>query len=130
DRLGGFAEDRFGVLDWDLWLRYAAAGGRVGLCREPLTRYRWHAGAISNDFEQRHRDRVEVVRRALASPRGRQVSQAVARRAVANAWQVSASYIAPSRPGRAIGWYLHSICHWPWELQPYKQIVKCCIGRN
>lgn len=128
ERLGGFAEDRFGVLDWDLWLRYAAAGGRVGLCREPLTRYRWHAGAISNDYEQRHLDRVEVVRRALASPRGRQVSPDVARRALANAYKISASYIGPSRPGRAVGWYLQAIRHWPWEATPYKQIVKCCLG--
>ncbi|HVW70813.1 MAG TPA: glycosyltransferase family A protein, partial [Steroidobacteraceae bacterium] len=53
ERLGGFEVERRGVQDWDLWLRYAADGGWVGLCREPLTRYRLHAGQMSNDLDQR-----------------------------------------------------------------------------
>jgi hypothetical protein len=38
EKLGGFAIERRGVQDWDMWLRYSSDGGRVGLCREPLTR--------------------------------------------------------------------------------------------
>ncbi len=29
ERLGGFSEDLLGVMDWDLWLRYTAQGGRA-----------------------------------------------------------------------------------------------------
>ena len=57
ERLGGFAVERRGVQDWDMWLRYAAEGGHVAVVREPLTRYRMHAEQMSNDLSQRAADR-------------------------------------------------------------------------
>jgi glycosyltransferase involved in cell wall biosynthesis len=128
ERLDGFCEDLSGVMDWDLWLRYAAQGGRIRVCVEPLTRYRLHAGSISSNVEERCRDRLEVLRRVLDLPRGRQVSGSVASRARASAWEISASFAAHTRPGLAIAWYLRSIGYWPWKMQPYKEILKCCIG--
>ena len=128
ERLGGFSEERFGVMDWEFWLRYAAEGGRARACSEPLTRYRWHAGAISNDHGPRCRDRLQVVQRALATPRGRALGKAAARRALANAWKTSAWFAAPSQPRQAIAWYLRAIRQWPWDPSAYKQIVKCCVG--
>lgn len=126
ERLGGFSEDLAGVMDWELWLRYADQGGSIGVCREPLTRYRWRADSISGEFEERCRDRLEVLRRALELPRGRQVKWSVARRAHASAWEISAAFAAPRRPDLAIGWYLRSICWWPWKIQVYKDVLKCC----
>ena len=61
DKLGGFSVTQQGVQDWDMWLRYSAEGGRVGLCREPLTRYRIHAEQMTNDTGQRAADREEQV---------------------------------------------------------------------
>src|ERR1700730_15317967 len=35
--------------DWLMWLRFAAAGNRIGYLPEPLTEYRWHGKNASND---------------------------------------------------------------------------------
>jgi glycosyltransferase involved in cell wall biosynthesis len=129
ERLRGFSESLQGVQDWDLWLRYAAEGGLVKVCREPVARYRLHAGQMSNDVERRTAERVEVIRRALRLPRGRAVSWGVARRAYAATLELSAWRAAPSQRWRAIGWYLRAAGCWPWRLSPYKGIVKCCLGR-
>jgi glycosyltransferase involved in cell wall biosynthesis len=126
--LGGFAEYRSGTQDWDLWLRYAAAGGRVGLVREPLTKYRIHAGQMTKRLALRMADRVAVVERALTSPRGLTVSSSTARQARANVWQIGAWLAAPSEPRTAIVWYLRAARHWPWNMALYKGIVKCALG--
>lgn len=129
EKLGGFAVERRGVQDWDLWLRYAAEGGRVKLCREPLTRYRIHPGQMSHDLDQRAADREAVLRRALALPRGRQVSPRVVRQAFASLWEVAAWHAAVGRRWQAIGCYLRSASYWPWNFRVYKGILKCCLGR-
>ena len=35
ERLGGFSENLFGVMDWDLWLRYTARGAACGSAPSP-----------------------------------------------------------------------------------------------
>jgi glycosyltransferase involved in cell wall biosynthesis len=129
ERLGGFHTGINGCEDWDLWLRYAAAGGQVRLCRELLTLYRWHATSMSTNQEGMCASRLEVLRRALASPRGRRVSPRLARQARAGVWQCSASQAAPARRWQALGWYLRSAAYWPWNVDVYKGMVKCCLGR-
>lgn len=129
DRLGGFEVGRRGVQDWDLWLRYAAAGGLVRLCREPLTRYRIHAQQMSNDLKARALDRESVLRQALRLPRGRHVSARTVRKAFASVWTIGAWQAAADQPGRAIAWYLRAASYWPWDVETYKAIAKCCLGR-
>lgn len=129
ERLGGFSELHVGVQDWDLWLRYAADGGLVQLVREPLTGYRIHADQMSLDLDRRAAERLAVVRRALLSPRGQQVSRTTVRQALASVWQIGAWQAAPTRRGKAIAWFLQAARHWPWNLQLYKGIAKCCLGR-
>lgn len=129
EKLGGFEIGRRGVQDWDLWLRYAAAGGLVRLCREPLTRYRIHPQQMSNDLKQRVLDRESVLRRALQLPRGRRVSTRTVRKAFASVWAIGAWQAAPVERARAIRWYLRAASYWPWNRQIYKAIVKCCLGR-
>jgi glycosyltransferase involved in cell wall biosynthesis len=128
-RLGGFADGVYGCDDWDLWLRYAAVGGLVRLCREPLTLYRWHANSISTNQERMCASRLAVIQRALASPRGQRVSRCLAPQALAGAWQCSALQAAPARRWQAIAWYLRSATYWPWNVDVYKGMVKCCLGR-
>jgi glycosyltransferase involved in cell wall biosynthesis len=127
ERLGGFEERLVGAEDWDLWLRYAAEGP-VRLCREPLLRYLWHKSSAQCNLDVMCRDRLAVVKRALDLPRGRRLCRAARRRAFANVWSVSAWFAAETRPRKAAWWYLRSVLCWPWDLQPYKGIVKCCLG--
>jgi len=129
--LGGFSVERRGVQDWDLWLRFAAEGGKVKLCTEPVTRYRIHSEQMTNDAEQRAADREAVLRRALASDRGQAVRRAVVRRAFAGLWELAAQQAAASADRRqAIGFFLRSAAYWPGNMRVYKGIVKCALGRD
>jgi len=126
-QLGGFDPDPYGCEDWDLWLRYAAAGGTVRAVCSPLTRYRWRRDAMSMKHEQMQRGRELVVRRALASPRGRLLNQSIAAQALAATWETAAAYAALARSPKAIGWYLRSIRCWPLTPRVYRQLAKCCL---
>jgi glycosyltransferase involved in cell wall biosynthesis len=130
ERLGGFSEDRQGVQDWDLWLRYSALGGIVRLCPETLTRYRLHTGQMSNDIQARARDRVEVIRNALALPHGRHIRRSTIRRALANSWEIAAWQAAVSQRGNAIMSYIRSAYYWPWNPRIYKNLIKCLIVQS
>ena len=127
--LAGFSEEHTGVQDWDLWLRYSAAGGRVKVIRDALTRYRIHAGQMTQNLDLRAAERLTVLERALSSARGRQVSRKTARQAQANVWEIGAWLAAPRHRTKAIGWYLKAARYWPWNLRLYKGIVKCCLNR-
>ncbi len=127
DRLGGFDESLRVCEDWDLWLRYAGQGGVVRLVREPLSRYRWHQTSASRNHERMLNGRLQVIKRALAMPRTRNVPRGVLTQAVANAWMASAWMAAEHDQRKAIHWYLRSVSLWPWNFQVYKEIVKCCL---
>jgi len=129
DRLGGFNTARRGVQDWDMWLRYAGAHGRVRLCREPLTRYRFHSEQMTNDLDQRAADRESVLRAALESERGRQLPSSTVRRAFANVWSLAGWHAVESDRRKALGCYVKAASYWPWSGTTYKNMVKACLGR-
>jgi len=114
-RLGGFDPEPYGCEDWDLWLRYSAAGGTIRAVRAPLTRYRWRRDAMSMNHERMQRGRELVVRRALASPRGRLLNRSIGAQARAATWETAAAYATLARSPKAIAWYLRSIRRWPRE---------------
>ena len=92
-RLGGFGGHCRGAEDWDLWIRVAESH-QVGVCLEPLVCYRIHQGMMSADPRRMQVARNEVIRGALASPRGQSLPRRVQRRIVAavartNAWDAS-----------------------------------------
>lgn len=130
DKLGGFDESLVVCEDWDLWLRYTGQGWPVGVVREPLTRYRWHAGAMTLNLRRMLDGRLKVIERALALPRGRLLSPRLVRKAVANCWETSAWYATPLRRRLALSWYLRSAWHWPWSFSIYKTFLKVCLGLN
>jgi len=130
EKLDGFSVAQHGVQDWDMWLRLSAAGGKVKLIREPLTRYRFHAAQMSKHSAQRAADRMAVLERALATPRGQSVSHAVRRKAYAGLSNLAASDAsADGQRLAALSHWLASARYWPWNVQVYKQIVKTMIGR-
>jgi GT2 family glycosyltransferase len=71
--LGGFDEDPKlkSVEDYHFWLRLAATGARIVLCREPLTIYRRGVGLSSNTvkFLEASLCNIEKMGRQLALPR-------------------------------------------------------------
>jgi glycosyltransferase involved in cell wall biosynthesis len=127
-QVGGFDEQLGVCEDWDLWLKLAAAGGRVRLCRESLTRYCWREGSLSTNQVRNCRARLTIVHRALQTERGRALSRKIQNQAVANAWSCSAWHAAPSQPAKAIDWYLRSAWYWPWDPAPYKGVVKSILS--
>ena len=131
DRLGGFSTTQQGVQDWDMWLRFTAAGGQVALVKQVLTRYRMHDGQMSKDSSRRAADRQAVLDRALASDRGRSVASSRKRKghaALNNLAATDAS--ADGRRTKAFGYLLRSMAMWPFDIDVHKQIIKCVIGRN
>ncbi len=131
EKLRGFSTDQHGVQDWDMWLRYSAAGGRVRLCREPLTRYRIHAGQMSNESSQRAADREAVLLRALSSPKGQQVSRPLVRQAFAGLCNLSAANTnSKGHRWSSMRHLIRSALYWPWNMRVYKEIIKCIIGRH
>ena len=52
DEVGGYQESRRRQFDYDLWIRLARAGGRVGVINAPLVGKRLHCG---QKFERHHR---------------------------------------------------------------------------
>jgi glycosyltransferase involved in cell wall biosynthesis len=129
ERLGGFDTALAVCEDWDMWLRYSAAGGITALHREPLIKYRWHANGMSQSHERMLLGRVTVIERALASERGRRVSSRTSRRARAGVWKASAWFAMADQRANALAWYLRSWRYWPWDGAVYKGVVKCMIGR-
>jgi glycosyltransferase involved in cell wall biosynthesis len=128
DRLGGFDDTLLVCEDWDLWLRFSAAGGWTAVCREPLTRYRWHADSMTFNQERMCAGRLKVVHKALATPRGRTLSHAARRRALAATWRTSAWYAAPSQPWTALKWYWRAFRWWPLDRSVYRGAAKCCLA--
>lgn len=130
EQLGGY-DPRVKVCeDWDLWLRYSAQGGHIGLVREPLTRYRWHSSSLTGNLHQMLEGRLRVVQRALATPRGQLLPRSAVRQALENVWLTSAWYAQPSRPLLALRWLVNAVWYSPLNLALYKSMAKCLVGQR
>lgn len=125
-RLGGF-HDMHGCDDWDLWLRFAAEGGKARVCRDALTRYRWHSSAMSRNASRMRDGRLEVIRRAIASQRGMMASPAIIQKAYSNAWSCSAWHAAPASRWKALAWYCRAAWHAPFEGAIYNNALRALL---
>jgi glycosyltransferase involved in cell wall biosynthesis len=128
EQYGGFNVAFNGTEDWDLWLR-VAADHDIGFCAQPLVRYRLHRGGISRNFARMNRERLQVISRALASPRGQTLGAWTVRRVWAHTWATNGF---DSRRGGArrdaFVDYVRAAVAWPLELQFYKEAVKVCLN--
>lgn len=128
--IGGFDTSLPSVEDWDLWLKLSARGIRFAAVPEPVTMYQWRAGSMSKNYELMRTTRQSIIQRALASLRPGTLSWSVRRRALANIENCSAWFLAGSSPRKAIRWYINSLWYWPFDVNPWKGIVKGCLGRS
>jgi Family of unknown function (DUF6411)/Glycosyl transferase family 2 len=59
--VGGFDEQLLSASDWEIWLRLALDGSRVGLVDEPLAEYRLSGSSISSDGPRMARACMAVI---------------------------------------------------------------------
>jgi glycosyltransferase involved in cell wall biosynthesis len=129
DDLGGFETSRTGVQDWDMWLRFSGSGRRVALCREALTKYRFHDKQMTNELARRAADREEVLRRALESPRGLELPPATVRRALSQLWLLAGWQAGPIDRAESIRSYLRAARFDPFNFAIYRGAVNAALGR-
>jgi glycosyltransferase involved in cell wall biosynthesis len=128
EELGGFCPALRTAEDWDLWLRVAARY-EIGLVLEPLVQYRLQAGSLSRSYTGINRDRIAVISRALALPRGGALDWKTRRQIWAethrtNGWDAGRS---GSRV-HALAGYARAAASWPLSVVPYKEAIKVCLN--
>ena len=124
---GGYDESLKTTCDWDLWLRMSAVGCKFHGTPEPLTHYRWRATSNSRNHDCTCRDRLNVLKKALRSPRARRTSLLVRQTAIARVWQTSAWFVAEKDDRKALNWYLRSVVHRPYSIRGWKEVTRCCL---
>jgi GT2 family glycosyltransferase len=124
---GGYDESLKTTCDWDLWLRMSASGCRFTGTPKPLTHYRWRATSNSRNHDRTCNDRLNVLKKALDSPRARQTSLLVRQTAIARVWQTSAWFVAEKDDRKALNWYLRSVLHRPYSIRGWKEVTRCCL---
>ena len=124
---GTYDESLKTTCDWDLWLKMSASGCRFQGIPTPLTHYRWRATSNSRNHDRTCRDRLNVVEKALRSPRARRTSLLVRRTAIARAWQTSAWFVAEKDDRTALNWYLRSVLYRPYSIRGWKEVTRCCL---
>lgn len=128
EQYGGFNVAFNGTEDWDLWLQ-VAADHEIGFCAKPLVRYRLHQGGISRNFARMNRERLQVISRAMARPRGQTLGPWTTRRVWAHTWATNGfdSRRGGARRDAFID-YVRAAVLWPLKLQFYKEAVKVCLN--
>lgn len=127
--MGGFSETLKNAEDWDLWIRIAD-GHRVAACPEPLVRYRFHKGMKSGNPLRMQAARNDIVGRALASARGRQLPPAIRRRIRGETARTNGADAARRGAWRlACVEYGRSLMAWPFQAVLYRDIARLLLGR-
>jgi len=73
--------------------------------------------------------RESVLRRALDSPRGQKVPNAVRQAALGSLWELAAWHAA-DQPWQAIKWYLKAAGYRPFSLSAYKGVLRTVLRRQ
>lgn len=127
ERLGGFSTQLKNAEDWDLWLRIAEHH-RVSYCKEPLIRYRFHAGGKSRNHQAMAVARRAVVARALATQRGQALSWWARRKIWGETWRTN-GWDAGEAGARldALRHYARAAAFWPLTKAPFKGALRVCL---
>ena len=124
ERVGGYDVRLKRAVDWDLWLRLSAAGCRFRCACEALTLYRWRNDSISKHHRIACRDRVRVLRKALAHPSADRLSGAIRRRALAEVWRVCGWFAEPDDRWLALQCYACSVWYRPLSASVWRAVLR------
>ena len=67
ERVGYFDENLRSYEDWDMWLRLAIAGCKMGWVNKPVSLYRFHSGQMTRDGDQMTRATFAVLEKIYQS---------------------------------------------------------------
>ena len=127
ERVGGYDVRLKRAVDWDLWLRLSAAGFRFRCACEALTLYRWRNDSISKHHEIACRDRIKVLRKALAHPSADRLSGSFRRKTLAEVWRVCGWFAEPDNGWLALQCYARSVCYRPLSAKVWRAALRTLI---
>jgi glycosyltransferase involved in cell wall biosynthesis len=127
---GGFDERWKGVEDWALWLSIAELGVRFASINEPLVGYRWHGQSLSHRHDSMQRQRQNLIRQALSTPRGRALNGGERRRIQSEERICSGWFMAEQSTSRAALFYVQALIAWPFAAAAWKGLIKSLLGRK
>jgi glycosyltransferase involved in cell wall biosynthesis len=132
EKVGGFCEDAAIVTaeDYELWLRLAQAGARIGFVDEILGEYRLHAGNQSGAVLRNMEAVDEVVRRHLTvSPPQTLRGRLRARRRQAIVYYSGARGLqAAGQHANAARLFRKALRHWPVSAKFYAAMLINAVG--
>lgn len=129
ENIGGYDEELLTCEDWALWLKISACH-HIGVCLEPLVKYRFHEGGKSRNYKRQAITREKIIRSILATPRGLELS----RRASAKIWSKThrTSAWASASSGdvmMSLSCYLKALACWPFDANCWYDLARVLAGR-
>jgi glycosyltransferase involved in cell wall biosynthesis len=129
DSLNGFNVNLLTCEDWDLWMRFAAVE-KIGLCPEPLVKYRFHAGGKSRNYLRQAVVRERIISSMLGEGRGKNLSFSTKRKIWAYTYRTSGWAAARSGDWRnAMKLYWKSLTFGPFEAKVWYDVARVIAGR-
>lgn len=124
EKLNGFTENPKIVQDWDLWLRVAGSGFKIGGLYQPLIDYSWRKGSVSKSHLESHNRRMSCVHAALKSDAGKGIGFQLRRKVISNAYATSAWFCSEDDIALSIKLYVLALLSWPVRVCSIKGLVK------
>jgi GT2 family glycosyltransferase len=130
-QVGLFNVQRRIAEDYEVWLRLAARWD-VGLINQPLVRYRYSPGSLSDNRVFSSQCALEVVELFLKDhPRYLNGASAVRRRALAKHMaNVASAAQAAGRVGTSLTYLIRSMSRDPWVRSSWKMLVKTALPQS
>lgn len=126
---GLFDENWRGVEDWAMWLKLAGNQVRFSSVPEPLVNYLYRTNSLSRRQDDMQRQRRKLLHSVLNSEAAASVSSSVRCRALASERLHSGWAMKSASRSKAAVLFLQSLLYWPFRTAPWKELLKCCIGR-
>ncbi|SEA45066.1 Glycosyltransferase involved in cell wall bisynthesis [Desulfuromusa kysingii] len=129
EKFGGYDDKLYTCEDWALWLTISAYHN-IGVCLEPLVKYRFHAGGKSRNYKRQALTRNEIIRSILNTPRGLQLTRISIAKIWSKTYRTSAWASASSGDlVMSIAYYLHALARWPFDLSCWYDLARVLAGR-